>query len=67
MGADYHLVRGSALRDVGYDTSPDIDIEGNITPIGAGMDVGAYELRRSGGGSMGMGLHGGFVPYRRKD
>ena len=68
VSEDYHLVRGSALKDVGFDTGADIDIDGNVTPIGTGYDIGAYELKRSGGSmGMGMGLRGGFCPYRWED
>lgn len=67
VSEDYHLVRGSALKDVGFDTGADIDIDGNVTPIGTGYDIGAYELKRSGGSmGMGMGLRGGFCPHRRE-
>ena len=48
-GEYYDLTASSTLRDVGYDTGADIDIEGRPTPRVV-HDIGAYEYRGGGKG-----------------
>jgi parallel beta-helix repeat protein len=43
--ADYHLLPGSPTRDIGTSTqAPAHDKDCNARPLGAGLDLGAYEL-----------------------
>jgi hypothetical protein len=41
---DYRLAPGSPAIDAGIaDDAPADDLEGNARPVGAGVDIGAYE------------------------
>jgi len=41
---DYHLAFDSAAIDHGVDAGVYTDLDGNVRPIGAGFDIGAYEF-----------------------
>ncbi len=46
-GGDYHLTANSPCIDAGSDLSADglvTDLDGNVRPIGAAYDIGAYEF-----------------------
>jgi hypothetical protein len=45
-GSDFHLLPQSPAVDAGTVTgAPPVDLEGNPRPVGAGVDMGAYELQ----------------------
>ncbi|HLK13123.1 MAG TPA: right-handed parallel beta-helix repeat-containing protein [Candidatus Binatia bacterium] len=45
-GVDFHLLAGAPAVDAGSAVSaPPYDLDGNPRPVGAGFDVGAYELQ----------------------
>ncbi len=45
LHGDYHLRFGSAAIDHGVDAGVYSDLDGNLRPIGAGFDIGAYEYQ----------------------
>jgi len=74
---NFILTAGSALRNAGDNTPHDgtadvtdlagraiTDGSGNIIAPGGIVDIGPYEWHLSGNMGMGMGLKGGFCPYR---
>jgi hypothetical protein len=45
-GSDFHLLETSPAKDTASATNaPTADVEGNPRPVGAGYDMGAYELQ----------------------
>src|SRR5262249_23845586 len=45
-GSDFHLLATSPAVDAGdASVAPAVDLEGNPRPVGAGPDLGAYELQ----------------------
>jgi len=45
-GSDFHLLPGGPAVDAGVPTSaPPVDLDGAPRPVGAGFDLGAYELQ----------------------
>jgi len=45
-GSDFHLLDPGPAIDTGTPTdAPPVDLEGNARPVGAGVDVGAYEAQ----------------------
>jgi len=74
---NFILTAGSALRNAGDNTPHDgtadvtdllgraiTDGSGNIIVPGGIVDIGPYEWHLSGNMGMGMGLRGGFCPFR---
>jgi hypothetical protein len=57
-GTDFHLLPTSPAVDAGTGAgAPSTDLDGNLRPVGAGVDIGAYELQLShcGDGSVDPG------------
>jgi hypothetical protein len=45
-GSDFHLLPGAPAVNTGSATlAPNVDLEGNPRPVGAGVDIGAYEVQ----------------------
>ncbi len=45
-GVDFHLLQSSPARDAGTSVdAPGSDLDGGPRPVGAGFDIGAYELQ----------------------